>query len=163
MNTQNVFLLMGSNLGIPNENLKAASKKIEDQIGKIVAYSSVYETSAWGKTDQPNYLNQALQIETELTPQQVLQEIHAIEMAMGRLRIEKWEARLIDIDIIYFDDRIIQSENLIVPHPLLAQRRFALVPLVEISDQFVHPVFRKTNQQLLEECSDPLEVNLIKG
>lgn len=163
MNTKNVFLLMGSNLGIPSENLITARQKIENQIGKIVAQSSVYETSAWGKTDQPNYFNQALQIETRLSPDELLSEIHSIEKAMGRTRLEKWEARLIDIDIIYFDNQIIQNDKLVIPHPLMAQRRFVLVPLVEINSQFMHPALGKTNKQLLNECTDPLDVNRIIG
>jgi 2-amino-4-hydroxy-6-hydroxymethyldihydropteridine diphosphokinase len=161
MGKQKVFLLTGSNLGSPAENLFECLQKIESQIGKIVTKSSVYETSAWGKTNQANFLNQALEVATAFTPEQLLNEIHSIEKSIGRIRNEKWEARVIDIDIIYFGNSIINTKNLIVPHPLVAQRKFALVPLVEISGDFVHPIFNKTNAELLKECTDPLDVNLI--
>lgn len=161
MNKQNVFLLTGSNLGNPLKNLLDALQKIEIQIGKIITRSSVYETAAWGKPDQANYLNQALEVETERTPAELLREIHSIEKSMGRVRHEKWEARVIDIDIIYFGKSIINTENLTIPHPFLAQRRFALVPLVEISSDFEHPLLNKKNVELLKECTDPLDVKLI--
>jgi 2-amino-4-hydroxy-6-hydroxymethyldihydropteridine diphosphokinase len=157
---ENVYLLLGSNLGDPLKNLAMCLPKIEKYIGRIKQRSSVYETTAWGKTDQPNFLNQALQVATPLQAADVLTKIHAIEKSLGRTRKIKWDARIIDIDIIYFGNDIIETSQLTVPHPHIAQRRFALVPLTEISPEFIHPIWNKTNAQLLNACQDPLEVRI---
>lgn len=160
---ENVFLLLGSNLGDRLRNLICSIEKIRDQIGSIVNQSTVYETSAWGKTNQPHFFNQALQVETILTPIELLNQIQFIEKSLGRARSEKWDARIIDIDIIYFGDEVIETDTLIVPHPYLAQRRFALIPVTEMRPEFIHPILKKSNQQLLEECTDTSYVNKITG
>ena len=141
-------------------NLNKGAKLIETQIGSILKRSAVYETAAWGKTDQPNFLNQALHVKSTLLPIELLESCLTIEKKMGRIRDEKWAERTIDIDIIYFDNKIIDSEELKIPHPRLAERRFVLMPLVEISPEFVHPVLRKTNQELLAICPDKLAVDV---
>lgn len=155
---KNIFLLLGSNLGDRLTNLDRGRILIEELTGSIVKKSSIYETSAWGKTDQPDYLNQAVQIETALRPNELLSACLNIEKKIGRQRIEKWGARLIDIDIIYFGGKIIHSNELIIPHPRMAERRFVLVPLTEINPDFVHPILMKTNEELLKQCKDDLLV-----
>lgn len=155
---QNIFLLLGSNLGGRLENLNKCTALIELQIGSLINRSSVYETAPWGKADQDNFLNQALQIESSLQPHELLQACVAIEKKIGRVRSQKWEARTIDIDIIYFDNKIIDNCDLKIPHSRIAERRFVLVPINEIAAEFVHPIFLKTNAQLLQDCTDPLDV-----
>lgn len=148
-----IFLLLGSNLGNRLQNLSDARNKI----GGIVASSSVYMTGAWGNTTQPDFLNQAIQIETQLNPDELLSRLLMIEIEMGRVRIEKWGPRVIDIDILFYNDVIVNTKSLTLPHPEIQNRRFALAPLAEITD-LTHPIFEKTIRQLLDECKDTLEV-----
>ena len=152
------YLLTGGNLGERAENLQMANQLIAAQTGRILKTSGVFETAAWGKTSQPDYLNQALLIETDLSPTALLQALLAIEKQLGRLRQEKYGARIIDIDILFFNDAIIRSPELVVPHPHLQNRRFVLVPLAEIAAGYLHPVLKKTVETLLTECPDPLNV-----
>ncbi|PKQ69800.1 2-amino-4-hydroxy-6-hydroxymethyldihydropteridine diphosphokinase [Raineya orbicola] len=152
-----VFILLGSNEGNRVFFLKEAIRKLEN-LGKILKISSIYETKPWGNLEQANFLNCVLEMQTTLSAENLLTEILSIEKSLGRERKTKWQARTIDIDILYFGNLIIQSENLQIPHPFLHQRRFTLVPLVEIASDFLHPVFQKNNQELLQECSDMLEV-----
>lgn len=149
-----IFLLTGSNIGDSESNLLSASKFIHQQIGKVVAASHVYKTEPWGNKNQQLFLNQVLKIETELAPNTLMKTILEIETAMGRNRKIKWEPRIIDIDILFYDDEIIDEENLKVPHPLIHERRFTLVPLNEIAPTFIHPKFKKTISELLQNCSD---------
>lgn len=155
---EGIFLLLGSNLGDKEKLLQLACQKIEDRIGSIVSASSMYETAAWGKTDQPGFLNSVIEVHSFLSPVAMLCEINKIEHELGRTRLEKWGARKIDIDILYFHDRIIQTPLLSIPHPGIPDRRFTLVPLTEIAPGFIHPVLLKSNQELLENCPDPLQV-----
>jgi len=155
-----IFILLGTNLGDRLSNLDQCLKHIEAKVGNLMKRSSIYETAAWGKEDQPNFLNQAVQLESRLQPEELLSACLAIEKEMGRMRIEKWGERSIDIDIIYFNNKIITTPRLTVPHPRLTERKFALIPMTEIAPDFKHPVINKTNAQLLEECSDQLEVKL---
>jgi 2-amino-4-hydroxy-6-hydroxymethyldihydropteridine diphosphokinase len=120
----------------------------------------VYETAPWGKSNQPNYLNQGVQIETNFEPFELLNQCLIIEKQLGRMRDEKWGARLIDIDIIYFDNQIMNTKDLNLPHPRMAERKFVLKPLTEISPDFMHPLFKKTNLELLADCKDPLSIKL---
>lgn len=155
------FLLLGGNLGDRKSNLEKAALLIEKKIGLITAKSALYETKPWGKTDQPDFLNQVLMLETEQNPELILKAALTIEQEMGRVRIEKWGARLIDIDLLYVENQILNSKNLILPHPGIAQRRFVLEPLAEIAPDFIHPVLKKSHRQLLNECLDPLTVTKI--
>ena len=154
------FLLLGTNLGDKSQNLLTAKEQIVSKIGALNSESSIYHTSAWGKEDQGDFLNQVLSVKTALSPQEVLSCCLSIEKEMGRIRFEKWGERLIDIDILYFDDLITKEENLIVPHQELQNRKFTLIPLVELAPDFVHPILVKTNRQLLELCKDDLEVKV---
>ena len=148
------FLLLGSNLGNREENLKTALRQISERIGRVTALSSVYLSSAWGLKDQPDFLNQAIKIETPLDPAGLLLEIHAIEKAMGRKRKEKWSSRIIDIDILYYDDLVLQQKDLRIPHDQISNRKFTLVPLAELSPEEVHPVLGLTNAEMLNRSID---------
>ncbi|WP_221389791.1 2-amino-4-hydroxy-6-hydroxymethyldihydropteridine diphosphokinase [Dyadobacter sp. NIV53] len=155
-----VFLLLGSNLGERLQVLRSAVELIEEQIGQIKSASSVYETAPWGVLDQPAFLNQVIELQTVLDPEEVLRIILAIEQELGRVRYERWGARVIDIDILYFQDLILDSARLTIPHPRLHERRFTLAPLAEIAPDFIHPVFHKSSAQLLAVCTDNSEVKL---
>ena len=156
-----IFLLLGSNMGDRKLFLNRAIEHIEADIAPIVRASSVYETASWGKTDEPDYLNQVLLLQTWLPPQIILEKILAIEALLGRKREEKWGSRIIDIDILFCGDAIINEPNLKVPHPELHKRRFTLEPLAEIAADFMHPVFKKNILQLKSELQDNLIVKKV--
>lgn len=156
------YLLTGTNLGERESNLARAKLLIGESAGIVSAASALYETAAWGKTDQPSFLNQALELETSLTAPELMQELLAIEKVIGRLRKEKYGPRVIDIDLLLFNNDIINDPFVTVPHPQLPNRRFALAPLAEIAADLVHPVFKKSIHELLEECPDRLEVFRVK-
>ena len=151
-------MLLGTNLGNRKENLEKAFQSITKQMVSVEAVSSLYETEAWGKIEQPVFLNQVVKVNTNLSPEELLHHIHTIEQKMGRVRHRKWGERIIDIDILYYHDRIIHTQHLKVPHPGIPHRRFTLVPLCEIAAEAVHPELHKTQQELLNECADPLKV-----
>jgi 2-amino-4-hydroxy-6-hydroxymethyldihydropteridine diphosphokinase len=152
------YLLTGGNIGDRHANLQKAASTIAERCGEVIRSSWVYETAAWGKEDQQDFLNQVLLINTNLTADKLIRIILQIEKEMGRSRKEKNEPRVIDIDILFFNDEIINDPDLIVPHPQLQNRRFVLQPLNEIAPDFIHPIFRKTVHQLLLECPDALAV-----
>ncbi|MBK9643196.1 MAG: 2-amino-4-hydroxy-6-hydroxymethyldihydropteridine diphosphokinase [Saprospiraceae bacterium] len=156
-----VYLLLGTNLGKRKYQLDKAKGFIENLIGKIQSESSLYETQPWENPDQSSFLNQAIAIKTQLTPDQMLQEIHNIEKQMDRVRKEKNEPRIIDIDILLWGKNIIKGMDLEIPHPRLHLRNFVLVPLMEIAGNEIHPIFKKSIEELYEECEDPLEVYTI--
>lgn len=157
-----VFLCLGGNLGNREENLYEAITQLEKSVGNIVRRSSVYETASWGNSGQPSYLNQVIEVSTQLYPMQLLEACLHIERELGRTRNAKWENRLIDIDVLFIEDEIIEDEFLKVPHPYLHERKFVLVPLAEIAGGLVHPVFNKSINSLLFECKDNLKVTLWK-
>ena len=155
------YLLIGGNLGDRSKNLNEAIESIARECGKIIKQSSLYETAAWGKTDQSAFLNQALVLQTELTPAELMNKLLDIEEKMGRQRKEKNDPRIIDIDILFFDNEILDTKFLTLPHPQIQNRRFALVPLKEIAADLVHPIFMKTISTLLKECPDKLDVKRV--
>jgi 2-amino-4-hydroxy-6-hydroxymethyldihydropteridine diphosphokinase len=153
-----IYLLLGSNLGDRMAILRKARYMIQDQIGEVVNRSSVYATEAWGVRDQPEFFNQVLEVDCDLEPVSLLDRVLLIEKQLGRERIAKWGERIIDIDILYYRDQIIQSRRLTIPHPHIPSRRFALVPLTEIAPSLIHPVLKKDQTALLAACKDDLGV-----
>lgn len=152
------YLLIGGNVGDRHKNLEQAMQLIEGQAGKVVHKSAVYETEAWGKEDQPPFLNQVLEVETRLQPQELLKAILQAEQDMGRMRKEKYGPRTIDIDILLYNDLSLETTQLVIPHPQMHLRRFALMPLAEIAPEQIHPVLKKSIDELLLECPDKLSV-----
>ena len=152
------YLLLGSNMGNSQKQLDIAQQHIEKMIGPVTRSSSLYQTAAWGNTDQPDFLNQVIIAQTGLTAGATMEAILSIEKKMGRLRTEKNAPRIIDIDILFFNKAIIDQSHLQVPHPQLQNRRFVLIPLNELSANFIHPVYQKTIHQLLRVCPDKLAV-----
>jgi 2-amino-4-hydroxy-6-hydroxymethyldihydropteridine diphosphokinase len=152
------YLLTGANVGSREKNLEEARRMIERNCGSITDVSSIYETEAWGTIAQPKFLNQAIQIATSLNPSQLLNEILSIEKEMGRIREQKYGPRKIDIDILLYNQLVLNKPGLTIPHPELQNRRFALQCLDDIAAMEVHPVLNVTIHQLLRECTDTLEV-----
>lgn len=151
----------GSNLGDRLKNLRQARQCIENEIGIIVKASKVYSTQAWGVRDQPDFLNQALEVATERSPQEMLEIIHRIEHRMGRIRTAHWSKRLIDIDILFYEQLVLQTENLTIPHPFLHERNFVLAPLAEIASNFEHPILRQPIALLYQCSQDELSVEIL--
>jgi 2-amino-4-hydroxy-6-hydroxymethyldihydropteridine diphosphokinase len=131
---------------------------LEIYCGKIIHKSTYYETAPWGYLDQPAFLNQALALQTALSPTELMTILLSIEEKMGRVRIIKSGPRIIDLDILLIGSNIINTPALTVPHPALPDRRFALIPMAEIAPLLVHPILKKTIQELLVECSDDSDV-----
>lgn len=153
-----VYLLIGGNIGDRFYFLGEASRLISQQCGPISRSSAIYETAAWGKEDQPAFLNQVLIIHTVLEPVKLMAVILEIEQQMGRLRKEKNGERNIDIDILYYENELVELPNLTIPHPRIYMRKFALIPLLELNPAKIDPVLHKTIQELLDACPDSLEV-----
>lgn len=151
-----VIILSGSNSGKREFFLRSAIELIQTQIGPLGLSSSVYETEPWGFVSEQQFLNQVWMVETNLTPHGVLGQLLDIEMKLGRIRESQggYVSRVIDLDILYYDEQILNDEELSVPHPRIQERNFVLQPLVEILPHFVHPVLGLTNTQLLEKCQD---------
>lgn len=153
-----IFLGLGSNIGDRVLHLQTACELIEQKIGIISSKSSIYKTAAWGNTDQDDFLNQVVIVERRWHPIDILETILKIEIEMGRIREEKWGPRMIDIDLLYYNNVIVKMSNLILPHPYIQDRRFVLEPLAEIAPDFIHPKLKKTNLELLKECKDKGEI-----
>ena len=129
--------------------------QLEKRAGKVVQVSHIYETQPWKMTDEALFLNQVMSLETSLNSQQIMDLIIETETSMGRVRLKLgYEPRTIDIDILFFNDEIIKSSSLTIPHPLIAERRFILEPLCEIAPNYIHPLLKKTLKQLLADCPD---------
>jgi len=155
------YLLTGGNTGNREQYLQQAIELISQKCGIIHKQSSLYETAAWGKTDQPAFLNQALLLHTELEAPELMQVLLSIEELMGRRREEKYGPRIIDIDVLLFNNSVLQTPLITVPHPELNNRRFALTPLTEIAADLKHPSLHKTIRRLLKECPDKLPVQRV--
>lgn len=154
-----IYLLTGGNLGDRQTNLSIARNMIVDIIGQLSKSSSVYETEPWGFNHDSKFLNQALLIKTEKNPDEILKDIETIETIIGRKRSGGgYEARNIDIDILFYDNMILSNEKLVIPQKYIEQRKFILVPLAEIAPDLIHPVFQKSIKDLLQNCQDKLEV-----
>jgi 2-amino-4-hydroxy-6-hydroxymethyldihydropteridine diphosphokinase len=159
-----VFLGIGTNLGNRKNNLEHAVARIKEYIGAVLNSSSVYETEPWGFQADDKFLNMVVKVDTELTPSGLLGRILMIESLLGRQRgSERYSSRVIDIDILFYEDMIVDEESLKIPHPLLARRRFVLVPLCELASDMVHPVLKKSITDLLELCDDKSEVKRYFG
>lgn len=150
------FLHIGSNEGDRLGNLRQAVALLEDRAGKLLQCSPIYQTVAWGIEEQPDFLNQALELRTPLSPLDLLDTVLGIENDMGRVRYQKWGQRLIDIDLLFYDELMMESERLHLPHPFLHERNFVLRPLLDIAPDWVHPKLGLTVRALSELCADPL-------
>ncbi len=155
---KSVYLLLGTNLGNRDVNLSMARGHIANKAGTILESSKIYETAAWGKEDQPDFLNQVVRLNTHLDPHTLMETMLWIETTLGRQRKVKWGERIIDLDILFYEDVVIHEETITIPHAGIPHRRFTLLPLNEIAPQLVHPVLNKTVEQMLIECPDKLEV-----
>jgi 2-amino-4-hydroxy-6-hydroxymethyldihydropteridine diphosphokinase len=150
-----VFLGIGSNLEDRVSALRAAVERLRGvPSSRVTAVSSLYETEPWGNADQAAFLNQAVEMETALEPERLLEFCQAIELGLGRERTAKWGPRTIDIDILLVDARTVEGPALRIPHPHLGERRFALVPLAEIAPEAPVPGTGRTVAELLETCED---------
>jgi len=158
-----VFLLFGSNIEPRLSFLQKAERGVADLIGKICQLSSVYESDPWGFQADQRFLNRVVIVETDLSPQEVLKRVLSIESKIGRKRHKNgYSSRQIDIDILYFNEANIEEPGLIIPHPGIPVRRFTLVPLVEIAENFIHPVLKQSHAELLNLCSDNLKVRIYR-
>jgi 2-amino-4-hydroxy-6-hydroxymethyldihydropteridine diphosphokinase len=158
-----VYLLFGSNLGERAANIANAVTHLEGQGVKPLHLSSLYQTEPWGNTDQPKFINLAGKFHTEASAEALMKTILKAEHDMGRKRTKKWEPRIIDIDILFYGDKIILQTDLKIPHPELEKRKFALIPLAEIAPDFIHPLKKKTIRDLLAECTDTMTVDFFHG
>ena len=156
---KHAYLLIGGNLGDRWQNLEWARSLVAERCGTILQMSSVYETAAWGRQDQPDFLNQVLLIGTTLSPRDLLDSLLGIEQDMGRFRNSKYDPRLMDIDILMYEDEVIDEPGLHIPHPRMASRRFVMAPLSEIAGSRIHPVSGKSISEMLTECQDRLSVD----
>lgn len=152
------YLLLGGNTGNRSAYLGKAQQELSKVCGAIQRASAIYETAAWGRENQPAFLNQVLYLHTPLTAIELLHAVLNIELQLGRVREEKYAPRTIDIDLLLFNKEIINLPKLTIPHPEMQRRRFVLQPLAEIAPRLVHPVLHKTIKQLLAVCTDPLPV-----
>ncbi|GJM29996.1 MAG: 2-amino-4-hydroxy-6-hydroxymethyldihydropteridine diphosphokinase [Cyclobacteriaceae bacterium] len=156
-----LYLLLGTNLGNREENLKMARVLLISNVGPLVRSSSVYISEPWGMNNVPAFLNQLLLLDTDSSPLDILKQILLVESKMGRTRQSGYQSRIIDIDIIYYHQQVIDHPDLTLPHPRIKERKFVLKPLVELAPDFIHPVLQLTNQQLLDQCPDRLSVKPI--
>jgi len=151
-------LHLGSNQGDRQVNIARALQMIEAEIGPITGSSALYETAAWGKTDQDAFINIAIEVEHYESPKNLLNIVNKIEDKLGRVRAMKWGPRLIDIDIILMEDIVVDSKRLTIPHALMHKRNFVLAPMAEVAPDVVHPVLEKSMIELYEACEDDSEV-----
>lgn len=156
------YLILGGNKGDKLQNLKNAIDQLEKKVGTVLKKSDIYATAAWGNTDQPDFFNQVLLLQTDLSAPDLLAKLLQIEKELGRVRDhQKWMERTMDIDILFFNDSIIETENLKIPHPFIQDRKFVLVPIAQLAPQLIHPVLKKNMETLLDECKDELKVEKI--
>jgi len=154
-----VYLLIGGNVGDRQGNLEQARREIAATIGSINRASSIYETAPWGNQSQGAFLNQVLEVLSPMEPEAVMESALSIEQHMGRIRQGLNQPRTIDIDILYFNDEIINWDGLTIPHPRIADRKFVLIPMHELNPDWIDPTHQQTIFQLLDACRDELAVN----
>lgn len=161
---QTSYILLGSNLGDKVKNLKKACELINRRAGKILRRSSLYLTESWGFKTSDTFINQVVEVKTNETPEQLLTILLSIENELGRKRqgTDEFESRVIDLDLLFYEDLTLRSTDLILPHPLLHKRKFVLIPMNELAPQWVHPGFGKTIAQLNAECDDHLKVQIFE-
>ena len=147
------YLALGTNIGNKRRNMITAAALLAERVGDVLALSGFYETEPWGFQSENTFLNAALQLETSLSPLELLKATQQIEVQMGRTQKSNgtYHDRIIDIDILLYDDLILQTPELTLPHPLMQDRRFVMEPLLEIAPNMVHPVFKKTVVSLMRE------------
>jgi 2-amino-4-hydroxy-6-hydroxymethyldihydropteridine diphosphokinase len=156
---KSVFLGIGSNLGNREFNMQQAVEHINKRVGEVCMTSAIYETEPWGFQSDDAFLNMVIAVETQMSPHALLSEILSIESLLGRIRNKAhYSSRIIDIDILLFDDVVLSEPDLTIPHPLLHERKFVLIPLCEIASELVHPVLKKTFRELLDACEDSSNV-----
>lgn len=160
MRSQKVILLLGGNQGEVHRHFMECLKVLQHNAGTIYAHSRIYRTKAWGPVKQDDFLNMAVALRTIYPPHLLLQKLLSIEKRFGRKRDVKYGPRTLDIDILFYGSKVINEHNLRIPHPEIPNRRFALVACCDIAGSMVHPVLDKTIRQLLDECKDPLSVEL---
>jgi len=149
-----VYLLLGSNIGNSRAWISKAKRLIGRRIGSVIRESALYQTAAWGDTRQADFINQVIVVDSDLKPGELMESLLGIEKEMGRIRTRKNAPRIIDIDILFYGKAVIREKELEVPHPRIPLRRFVLVPMNQLSPQFIHPVLKKTIHQLLRVCPD---------
>src|ERR1019366_19658 len=156
------YLILGGNKGDKLQNIRQALFLLENNIGALTKKSDVFVTAAWGNTEQPDFFNQAIRLETSLSASDLLKKIISIEETLGRIRTDKkWMERTMDIDILFYNDEIISIPDLKIPHPFIQERKFVLIPMEQLAPMFVHPQIKKNIRTLLSECSDELEVRCL--
>jgi 2-amino-4-hydroxy-6-hydroxymethyldihydropteridine diphosphokinase len=161
-----VFLALGSNLGNKYKNLKNAEILLEEKGIRILKRSKIYITPPFGYTEQDDFLNECLIITTNLSPRELLNKIHEIEKGLKRKRKIHWGPRTIDIDILFYEDKIIDEEDLKIPHPGIPERDFVLRPLMDLDPDFIHPILKKRIKNLYSEIEDkcvPYDEHYILG
>jgi 2-amino-4-hydroxy-6-hydroxymethyldihydropteridine diphosphokinase len=158
-----VYFLIGGNLGEREEILKATIKSLNDEVGIVVRLSSIYETEPWGFSHEMSFLNQVVLVDTDFSPIEVLDRTQEIEKTLGRIRKKnRYSERTIDIDILFYDHEVVETERLEIPHPRMGERLFALAPMAEIAAQFIHPITGQSVLEMKNQCEDTSQVKIYK-
>lgn len=158
------YILLGGNLNDRKFYISSAIQLIKTLAGPVIEKSSLYETAPWGFENENMFLNQVVVVETYLEPADLFQTIVSIENQLGRTRNgSRFSSRTIDIDILFYEDRVISTESLTIPHPRIKERRFVLEPMCELNPQFIHPLEKTTMKELLDSCPDKLEVGRLEN
>ena len=155
------YLSLGGNLGNTIEIFLNSMEILTKKVGKITQISSLYQTAAWGPIPQNDFINQVIEVETKLSAPKLMDILLEIELQQGRVRQERWGPRTLDLDIIFFGEQLISTENLEIPHPRMEDRKFVLIPMVEINPNLIHPISRKSIRQILLECKDECDCKII--